>query len=397
MRQPHTHHSVLVEPRTIARPAWPNAWRMVLIAVCVLILSSCRSPGGMRRAACPHEQAGAGSLPAEAYTGAPPAAMAAGVACAAQEPWSPPGIRKPWPSDEYLCDGGDAGRPAMRNGHGNVDGVEMEDTVAKYETHDGQTAIEPSNRVCVYSPRFGAVRQVVSLAASQERQQLGGVHTPVRLEAPTTRQLVGHAKQHVQAGDQIAARPAVAMRTRQGDGAMSSAVGPRGFQDSFKPYENLSIVRLGAYKEAEMAFLAKGTNAAIAWSHTDALQILLDSKGAQATVKFDQAQSTYTVSHQGCARLRLVKVASTASAKPGDEVAFTLRFDNVGDEPLTNVVIIDSLSTRLEFVPGSAQCSLDATFATHPNEGDSLAIRCELAKPLAPCKGGVVRFRCRVR
>ena len=88
---------------------------------------------------------------------------------------------------------------------------------------------------------------------------------------------------------------------------MSSAVGPRAFQDAFKPYENLSIIRLGQFDEAEMAFLAQGSNAAIAWSHTQAVQIILDRKGAMATVKYDQAASVYTAEMEGCGRLRLVQ------------------------------------------------------------------------------------------
>ena len=52
-------------------------------------------------------------------------------------------------------------------------------------------------------------------------------------------------------------------------------------------------------------------------------------------------------------------------------MAFTLRFDNCGDQPIGNVVIVDSLSTRLEYVPDSAECSLDAKFSTQPNEGGS--------------------------
>lgn len=285
----------------------------------------------------------------------------------------------------------------MVSGRGEVGGVEMEDTVAAYKTLDGRTVVEPSNRVCVYSPRFGAVRQVVGLVAHEERQQLSGVSKPVGPSTPTSNQFVGHAKQNIQPNDQIAARPAVAMRTRQGDGAMSSAVGPRSFQNGFKPYENLSVIRIGAYKEAEMAFLAKSSNAAIAWSHNQAVQIVLDRKGAMATVKYDDVRSIYTVSTEGRPRLRLVKLASTAMAKPGEEVTFTLRFDNLGDQPIAKVVIIDSLSTRLEFVPGSAECSVEAKVSTQPNEGDSVAVRCELAGPLAPTKGGILRFRCRVR
>jgi uncharacterized repeat protein (TIGR01451 family) len=252
--------------------------------------------------------------------------------------------------------------------------------------------------VYIYSPRFGAVRQVVSLVSNEERQRAGGVHEPLQPNAPTTTQLVAGTKQNVQLDDQIKARPAAAFRMKQGDGAMSSAVRAKAFQDSFRPYENLSIIRMGRFDEAEMAFLARGSNAAIAWSHTQAVQVILDRKSAHADVKYDKSQMTYTYDEPpGKPKLRLVKVASTSFANPGDTVDFTIRFDNVGNQPIGNVVILDSLNTRLEFVPDSGQCSVDATFSTQPNEGDSVVVRCELSHPLDTGKGGILRFRCRVR
>ena len=83
----------------------------------------------------------------------------------------------------------------------------------------------------------------------------------------------------------------------------------------------------------------------------------------------------------------MVKVASTSFAEPGDEVDFTIRFDNVGDQTIHNVAILDSLSTRLEYIPNSAQCSLKAQFSTQPNEGESLVVRCQLSDPLKPATG----------
>jgi uncharacterized repeat protein (TIGR01451 family) len=393
---------------------WPDPWRMALIAVCTLILCSCRSPEGPCRAvphaAAPCGQTGGDSLPGAAYTGAATGATAAppmgppgmemGVplAYSPQGPWSPPGIDTPWPQDEYVRDGGDFGRPAGPGPGNEVLGLDMEDTVAKYNTLDGRTVVQPSNDVALYAPRFGAVRQVVSLYAAEERQRAGGVAKPVLAATPTTTQLVGSAKQNVQLDDRILARPAAAFRMKQGDGLMSSAVRAKEFNYGFKAYENLSIVRIGVYHESETAFLARGSNAAIAWSHTQAVQIILDHKAANAAVKYDQSLMTYTVDEPpGNPRLRLVKVASTPFANPGDTVDFTIRFDNVGNQPIGNVAILDSLNTRLEYVPDSAQCSVDAKFSARPNEGDSVVVACELLKPLKPGQGGILRFRCRVR
>jgi uncharacterized repeat protein (TIGR01451 family) len=373
---------------------WPEAWRMIIIALCTLVLCSCRNTAAMRRGVeQPH-----GTLPAAAFAGQHAALAAQGQPCPQQGvpcpyeprgPWSPDGLRQPWPYDEYVRDGGDQGCPAA---------VEMEDAVAQFNTLDGRQMTEPSNEVYIYSPRFGAVRQVVSLAASEERQKAGGVDVPLAIGSPTTLQLVADAKQNIQADNRISARPAVAMRTRQGDGVMSSVVHPRAFQDAFMPFENLSIIRSGTYEQSEKALVARGAQAAIAWSHVQAVQIVLDRTAAMAEVKYDSALSVYTAcSPPGTPRLRLVKVASTAFAEPGDEVDFTLRFDNLGNEPLQSVVIVDSLNTRLEYVEGSAQCSVEARFSAEPNEGGSVVVRCELVRPLDAGQGGILRFRCRVR
>lgn len=388
---------------------WPNPRRMALIALCALILCSCRSPGGQRGPAAP---IGGDSLPAEAYTGATVERTGAAMGRPGMEqgvpmpyqpqgPWSPPGLSKPWPEDEYIRDGGDAGVPAQVGavgGQRELGGVEMEDTVAHYDTLDGRTMVEPSNKVYLYAPRFGAVRQVVSLVANEERQHVGGVHLPEQIDSPTTVQPVADAEQNIQAAGEKSARPAVAMLTRQGNAVASSVIHPRAFQDGFKPYENVAVIRMGVYEGAEMPFLARSSEAAIAWANVQAVQVMLDRTGAMAEVKYDKALSIYTVSSPpGAPKLRLIKAASTPFANPGETVDFTLRFDNVGNQPLENVAIVDNLNTRLEYVADSAQCSVEARFTTRPNEGGSSAVICELAQPLESGEGGILRFQCRVR
>jgi uncharacterized repeat protein (TIGR01451 family) len=317
---------------------------------------------------------------------------------AAYPPWAPPGIRQPWPADEYLRDGGACSVPVGAPGPSGIAGLQMEDTVAVYDTLDGRTLVTPSNDVYIYSPRFSVVRQVVGLVLNEQRDRLSNVSLNTSLAAPTVIQKIGATKQQVQLGDEISARPAHAFRMKQGDGALSSELGPRGFQNGFKPYENISVVRNGTYVNSEGMMLARGHQAAVAWSHEQAVQVILDLRGAMAAVRDEQVGIVYTAEvPPGNPKLRIVKLASTPYALPGEEVWFTLRFDNIGNQTIGNVTIIDSLSTRLEYVEGSAQCSRESKFCTQPNEGESLVVRCELAKPLEVGKGGVIRFCCRVR
>ena len=406
-------------PTDAEQAQWPRVWRMVLVGLCALVLCSCRGPA---QPAAPG-LAGYQQMPPGALDAADDAVVPASATmvdgypmgyypadqlgtqpcpCPAMPPQGmplaqAPGYIHPGSEDEYLYDGGDRGLPAAVTRDWELHGLELEDTVAHYDTVDGRRVVEPSNRVQIYAPRFGAVRQVVSLRANEQMKRSAGVYLPEKLMTPTDTQLVTSSKQNTQVERQMAAQPAGVFRSRQGDGALSQAIGPKGFQDAFLPYENLTIIRHGVMEGAEMARLAEGAIAAVAWEHKQAVQIILEHQGAMAVVEDKKAQATYTIDSSAAPKLRLIKVASTDVAKPGDEVAFTLRFDNVGDQVIGNVTIIDNLTTRLEYIADSAQCSVDAEFFVEPNEGDSVALRCEVRDPLPAGEGGIIRFRCRVR
>jgi uncharacterized repeat protein (TIGR01451 family) len=239
---------------------------------------------------------------------------------------------------------------------------------------------------------------VVGLVSNEQKLSISDVRFNQSTAAPVVTQKIGCTKQQVRVDNEIGARPAHAFRMKQGDGALSSVIGPRGFQGGFKPYENITAIRIGIFDNTERLILAKGKQAAIAWTHDQAVQIILNRKNAMEVTKDRQAEAIYTVSEpNGEPKLRIIKIASTPDALPGEDVWFTIRFDNVGTQTIGNVTIVDSLNTRLEFVEGSAQCSRNATFSTQPNEGNSLVIRCELADSLEPSRGGLIRFRCKVR
>ena len=406
-----------------AKQRVPRLGRPILVALCTLVMCSChavKQPGGR-----PWGQADGSppALPSSAYTGAPPGGQTflsgaggqtflsganpagppdvqTGIALpyAVSGPWAPPGISQPWPQDEYLADGGDSGVPAGVTRDGQVRGLDVQDTIAHYDTLDGRTLVEPSNRVWLYSPRFRAVRQVVSLRQDDQVEASSGVYRPERLAVHGEVQTTGKNKQNLQAARQVGRKSLTTFRTRQWDGTMSTAIGPRGFQDAFLPYENLTVIRTGEFQTAEKGWLARGVSAAVAWSNIQAVQIILDNKAASAVVQNEKAETIFSVEEPPARpRLRVIKVASTPFAEPGDTVDFTIRFDNVGNQPIGNVTILDNLTTRLDYVPQSAQSSVPAGFSTQANEAGSLVLRWEITDPLQPGKGGILRFRCRVR
>jgi uncharacterized repeat protein (TIGR01451 family) len=313
-------------------------------------------------------------------------------------PWAPPGIAKPWPQDEYLADGGDKGIGVAMADHRQVRGLEMEDTVACFDTLDGRTIVEPSNQVFLYSPRFGAVRQVTGVRENDQTVASSGMHQPIRLVSAGEVATPGSAKQNLETVRQIGQKSITVFRTRQGDGAVSTAIGPAAFQNAFLPYENFTVIRVGKFEGAERAWLARGTTAAVTWSSDQAVQVMLDHQTASALVRDEKVDTLFSVNQPPAhPKLRIVKVASTPFAEIGDTVDFTLRFDNVGNQVIGNVAILDSLTTRLAYVEGTAQSSLPASFSAQQNEGGSLVLRWEIAQPLEPGKGGILRFTCRVR
>ncbi len=312
-------------------------------------------------------------------------------------PWAPPGIAGPWPRDEYLEDGGDREIQVNLGSQGEVQGLELEDTVAIYDTFDGYTIIEPSNRVCLYSPRFAAVRKVASVSQNLQNDQPLGVALPLKANLHRDDSLATTAVQPEQPVGEVATKQPSIERVQEGSLPAISRQPVAAIDGGLAMYENLRIVRQGMFEESEKARLMEAVDAAIVWSHDLAVQVVLDGREAVALTSDQKAQVTYRVDEPNHPCLRLIKLASTKSAKPGDIVDFTIRFDNLGDQAIKRVVLVDNLTTRLEYIPGSSQSSRAAEFSTEQNQGESLILRWEFTEPLPVGQGGLVRFHCRVR
>ena len=301
------------------------------------------------------------------------------------------------PADEYLCDGGDRG-PAVGVTHDDrMVGLEQEDTVGQYTTRDGRTIVAPSSRVCIYAPRFGSVRRVVHPMGAEQRlfvDALGDTFTPAEAgrTEPTSVNL-----QNVSLTEQAGEQPASLFRGRQqpGEGVMrlmaAETIGLVG------PYSNLSLMTLGQIDVNQTALIGRHSLAAVTWAGDQEVQITVSGQAASAIFSAKQPGLIYQTDEPNRPKLRIVKLASADSAHPGDEVTFTLRFDNIGDAPIRDVVIVDNLTARLAYVDGTAESSVDAGFSTTRNEVGSLLLRWELSDPIGPGEGGVLTFRTRVR
>jgi uncharacterized repeat protein (TIGR01451 family) len=299
---------------------------------------------------------------------------------------------------ELLCNGGDRDPEVAVRSDWSVFGLHEGDAVAHYDTIDGRTFVEPTNDVCLYAPRFGAVRKVTGVILHEQSQRSAGVELPTRLVQQEETQIATTVLQPLQPNRNLSVNGPNSFREHTRGAGLDNSQIPFGAEGSLEPYQDLAIIRRGVFDNTEKARLTNRLQAAFAWSHDTALQVTLDGKLAIELSGDTGMESVYTYElPAGKSRLRIVKIADKQNAKPGDIVDFTIRFDNVGDQTIGNVTVIDSLSRRLEYIEDSQDCSIKADFFTQPNDVESLTLRWEIIEPMEVGDGGVVRFKCRVR
>jgi uncharacterized repeat protein (TIGR01451 family) len=394
-------------------PVW---WRCVLIATATVILCACSGPA-TRTHLTPdktlelpaHAEGPVVVPPGEAHVlQAEPNPLLAnittnGAMCSDKGSCSCDcGCHDPYgavvgPGDEYLCDGGDFVTPAGVHEDWTIVGLEQEDAIGHYGTIDGRTIVTPSNRVCIYSPRFAAVRRVVQPIAYEQPvfiNQTLDERAPVL--ADKAQPPILQFQRHKVAID-VAEQPPNIFRQRQQAGGLENLLATMEAFNSIALQVNLSLIRTGEVSAAEQPLVERLSQAAITWTGVQAPQVVFGVKQAHAEIGIKQPGIIYQTDGPDNPKLRLIKLASCGHAAPGEEVEFTLRYDNVGDQEIGNVTIVDNLSTRLEYVPDSAKSSVDADFITQANDGGSLILRWEIRDPVKPGEGGVLRFRVKVR
>jgi uncharacterized repeat protein (TIGR01451 family) len=332
---------------------------------------------------------GPGTLPAFAFTGFPSAEETG--------PWKPDGIKGPWPKDEYVCDGGDLNHDVDVKRDWTVVGLDRQDTIAHFDTLDGKTLVAASNCVCIYSPRFAAVRQVSTPIIYEAHERMADVVKPTKLNIHEETRGPKTALQPEQLIAQVGLDQVQRLRERTQGLLVDQATRLVLTADAFLPHEDLLFIQRGEFDASEKARLAQRVAAAETWTIRQAVQVLIDGEPAVEARGTATPEVTYTYETQGKPCLRLCKIADKSEAKPGEIVSFTLRFDNLGEQKIGNVTIIDNLMPRLEYIAGSAQSSLKASFSMQEQPGESLVLRWEIEEPLAVTQGGIVRFQARVR
>jgi uncharacterized repeat protein (TIGR01451 family) len=301
-------------------------------------------------------------------------------------------------ADEFVCDGGDRDLKVVLQKDDTVAGLDSQDTVGHFSTSEGELLTTESNRVCIYSPRFAAVRKVWQAISSHGSQRMAHVADLTEPKQFNETDIPSTTHQNIRVQQNRATKAAAEFRDQTRGLTVDNTIQLKSFTDGFMAHENTQLMRIGKMQMTEGAKLFRAQQAAHVWG--DALAVQAVSKSIQLVITRDVQiveVGTHVERPQNRPHLRLIKTASTRSARPGETVDFTIRFDNVGDQTIGDITIMDNLTTRLKYVDGTAECSIPAIFEMEPNSSSSHTLKWIISDPLKVNDGGIIRFRCEVR
>jgi uncharacterized repeat protein (TIGR01451 family) len=325
--------------------------------------------------------------------------------------WDPLAGPRPM-TEECLHDGGDRGLHAGLDPAGNLHGLDPEDTVAEFTDSHGRRGLTCSNRVCLCVPRFGVLRVEAPVLAHEavvgvtDTRRVQGEQL-VKVQVPS---LQSNQFERLQAM-RIRMRPSVDVGTEgvvrldriEVLDAQALALGPLVYIGTKAALALTEIERVELRRQVELARqLSTNVATQVAVGSVGTAVVGRIAAGPQI-VTGEVTTRDLTVCCEDAVPcppdkpLLLVKCADRTSAQPGDVVTFFLRYSNHGGQPITDVAVSDSLSPRLEYVPGTAQSDRPAVFTTEVNEAGSLILRWEITGTLQPGQSGALRFQARVR
>lgn len=311
--------------------------------------------------------------------------------------WS--GLADMYP-DEYVYDGGDGHYPASV--HTSIrSGIESEDTVAGFTDHTGDQRTAVSNRVAVYAPRFGSVRTVTSLSADTKIDKAAGARDALA---------VGNFKTGRAPHENVHGTNLQGMETRDRVDGMNSSLPPSASQGNTVANQNRKVDEghEGRYYAGSNTFnrrdrleIAEGVRNAVTWTREQFPFISASTSTASQIRATFKAQQTVGVEDQRKTKgnLLIVKLADREEAQSGDVVKFTIRFQNTGDFDVYDVKIVDNLTSRLQYVDGSATIdeAHPGEVSVEPNGEGSSVLTFTLDGPLKGHASGTITFEAQVR
>jgi uncharacterized repeat protein (TIGR01451 family) len=302
--------------------------------------------------------------------------------------------------DEYVYDGGDRDLPVHYSGTSRR-GFDTEDTVVEYRDQKGEFQVKPSNRVAVYAPRFGSVRAITGLEADVKYDGAAGARDTL---------VAGNLNSGDAASQNVqGVNPLQLMDQRRLDGFETSlppsqsavADHPEQSRKVDQGLQGRNVTSVNVFDRRDAPILAAMLQNAIAWTRDEYPVITASTSSASDIIAKFRLQQTIGIEdgRKTDGQIRIVKLADTAIAQSGDTVVFTIQFENVGDFPVYDVQIVDNLTPRLEYVPGTATID-DAhpgEVVVEPNGEGSHTLTFVLDERLEGHARGTIRFETRVR
>jgi uncharacterized repeat protein (TIGR01451 family) len=300
-----------------------------------------------------------------------------------------------------VCDGGDARAPAMPVARFGLKNLTSGDTVARYRADDDgpdscDVHVTASNCACVYAPRFGSVRQVTR--PHEDARPIGprGLANDIATEAKIDLQPVCRSTQALAPEAARKALPGMALEERLGPLAVDQGDPIHESGSLVQPVEDVRDEQLERAELVQTPRMMVGFDVPLAWTCARAAMVMVGRQQAEV-VAADRGTATLRLESPGRAELTLCKRAGSDTARVGEELDFTIYLYNSGDRALTDIVLVDALPGRLEFVPGSAAANQPAEFVTDTGDDGSVVLKWQFQHTFKPGEGGFVRFRTVVR
>ncbi|MCS7014824.1 MAG: DUF11 domain-containing protein, partial [Gemmatales bacterium] len=257
----------------------------------------------------------------------------------------------------FIREGGDLGESAYRTPEGQLGGVEPGDTIAEF-TDRGRRRLTTANPIKLAAPRFLTFYQLHGLGRIRSELALQPITSPAGRET-----VIQHQHLHQ-------------TRLQQETERLNGRTQLQAQQAHLPTLRIAGAQELGATRvdlPGPQAVSVPITTESVTW------------------LGFDSSADRQQVP------LRLQKWASAHAARSGDVITFYLRYTNTSNRSLNDIAITDSLSPRLEYVPGSARSDREAVFVLQENQAGGRILRWEIRDPLPPGQHGTISFQVRVR
>jgi uncharacterized repeat protein (TIGR01451 family) len=254
------------------------------------------------------------------------------------------------PKEECFVDGGDKANPLGIGLNDKLSGLDATDVGVEY-TIGGRRKVTTSNVVCICSPRY-MIRRVEILPQGFDHQQRPAAN--------------------------VGAQALALYRDRHAPMIDIALTKPMGFEGRVRPA--VFVGKVGT------AFFIGSTRP----------MVVANISGIKITgVVVEPEQLT---AFPMLAPLTVTKSVDPPGPKEaGEVVTITIKYANTGSKAVSDLVVSDSLSGRLEYIPGSAQSDRPTNFTVAENEVGSVVVRWELPGTLLPGQSGTVKFKAKVR